>query len=144
MKKFNKKVIFIIAITYCFVNILVGILFLTFAEDIIAKIPVLNILVYGIGTDKPNDRGIYLSDWNEPITFEQIDSPPDGWPGDNHWFTLLSRYSRKKLKQYMKDNNLYIIPKDYPDIYSSISVEDLLGMLDFANTRGRFETTEKG
>ena len=96
-------------------------------EDAVAKVPYLNAFVYGV--DKP--MAIDLTDWKEKVTADQLDSLPYGWPEDDLWFNHLNPYTLRKLKEYMKKNNLYIVTKKYLELHSAISIDDAIEMLEF-------------
>ena len=117
------KTVIVIGVA-CFITLLAVIFF--FGEEIFAHIPYVGNLVRGLG--KP--MYIDASDWNKPITWDQLDEKPDGWYDGMIWFNYLNNYTRKKLKRYMKKNNLYIVPKEY-ELSSAMDLESVLEQLEF-------------
>ena len=66
----------------------------------------------------------YLS---EPITWEELDEEPPDWreKGNGDWFSMNS-YTKKLLKKYMKENNLGIVPSNWPDFKFTANLEECL------------------
>ncbi len=75
----------------------------------------------------PVDAGIYKN----PITYEQLDEVPKDFPiMHGYWFNAINWYTRGKLKKFMKQYNLGIVPKDYT-VDFAIRIEELLAELEF-------------
>lgn len=67
-----------------------------------------------------------------PITADQVDHIPEYWNTQNYgyWFSRLNSYTLHLLKDYMQENHLAIVPKDYV-FESSMTIEQVLSRLEF-------------
>ena len=65
-----------------------------------------------------------------PITWDKLDERPKEYDSTNSWFDFLNSYTRLQLKRYMKENDLYIVPKDY-NMDTAYDFEDCLNELEF-------------
>ena len=92
------------------------------------KVPVIGLFVLGIS----KSTGVDATNYNEPITCEQFITLPDDWTQDRgYWFsTALNKYTKGLIYDYMKENNLGIVPNDYA-FYSTYNFEGMLEVLEF-------------
>lgn len=92
----------------------------------IEQFPLFRVLAYGIS--KP--LFIEASQYPYPITWDRLDEAPQEYASTNGWFDLINNYSLAKLKKYMQENNLSIVPKDYA-LDSAVDINDLIQQLEF-------------
>lgn len=91
--------------------------------------------LFTLGISKP--VYIWASEYARPITYDMLDDVPDDFTSskDGVWFNYINKYTRSKLKKYMKQQNIYIVPKDY-ELDSAADIYYCLQVLEFRN-RGR-------
>ena len=65
-----------------------------------------------------------------PITWDTLDEEPVGFPTEYSWFNFINAYTKLQLKNYMKENKLYIVPKRYY-FYTSDDIGELMNILEF-------------
>lgn len=93
------------------------------------KIPVISDFVLQIELGPSAFDASYLK---EPIEWHQIDEEPADWEekGLGGWF-YLNPYTSKLLKDYMKSNNLAIVPGDWPELRFRMNLEQCLEIFEF-------------
>lgn len=74
-----------------------------------------------------------ISAYSEPITWNQLQERPEDYDPYNPWFDFINGYTIKLLEEYMKNNNLAIVPKEYL-LETSNTFEELLEVLEFVPT----------
>lgn len=79
--------------------------------------------------------GSFLS---EPLRWDQIDQIPEDLPDGEPWFYLNS-HTKNLLKNYMKENNLGIIP-DYWPLQTRSDFEDCLEVFRFVELEEKYRT----
>jgi len=84
--------------------------------------------LFTLGVSKP--LNIEASQYPYSITWNKLDNVPQEYASTNGWFNLINDYSRSKLKKYMQENNLVIVPKDYA-LDSAMDIDALLQELEF-------------
>ncbi|MBQ7935123.1 MAG: hypothetical protein IJ333_02090 [Clostridia bacterium] len=98
------------------------------------KVPFIRPFVVGI--ERP--MYIHADQCPYPITWDTLDEVPPGYPDGYWWFNLLNGYTQSLLKEYMKENQLYIIPKYY-EMNTADDFDELMDILEF----GSVEDLEK-
>ena len=91
------------------------------------KIPIIKEFVLQI---ELAPSGFDASGLSEPIRWDQLDKEPDEWNGYGRWFSM-NPYTKKLLKRYMMENNLGIVPDDWPDFKFRSNLEECLQTFDF-------------
>ena len=93
------------------------------------KVPLAGGWILGIELWSSSFDASYI---NEPITWEQLDVEPIDWDekGIGSWFSV-NTYTRNLLKDYMKQNNLGIVPNNWPDFKFRANLEECLETFDF-------------
>ena len=81
----------------------------------------------------PLEKEIYIIvDTNDVVTYDELETPPEYV--DTYmcrWFNSLSPITTFKLKNYMKKNNLIILPEKY-FLNNTIKFDELKEILQFA------------
>lgn len=93
----------------------------------IEQLPLFRVFAYGIS--KP--LFVEASQYPYPITWDRLDEVPQEYASTNGWFDLINNYSLAKLKKYMQENNLSIVPKDYA-LDSAMDIDELIQQLEFS------------
>lgn len=93
------------------------------------KIPIIKFFVLEVELWPSAFDASYLS---EPITWEELDEAPQDWEekGSGDWFSMNS-YTKKLLKKYMKENNVGIVPSNWPDFKFTANLEECLDCFEF-------------
>lgn len=65
------------------------------------------------------------------ITWEQLDNPPPEFDAENNQWFYLNPYTKWLLKNYMRENNLGIIPANYPNFHLSADFDECLETFRF-------------
>ena len=65
-----------------------------------------------------------------PITWDMLDEEPEGYPDGYAWFDYLNSYTRLQLKRYMRESNLYILPREYV-LMQNYDFERIMQNLEF-------------
>ena len=91
------------------------------------KIPVIG--AFFLELDKP--AGFDASACENIITWDQLDNPPADYNAENGPWFYLNPYTKRLLENYMKENNLGIIPENYPDFHLSADFEECLETFHF-------------
>ncbi len=89
------------------------------------KVPIISFFVLEI---ELWPAGFDASDLEEPITWDQLDEEPEGYTGN--WFAF-NTYTKNLLKDYMKENNLGIVPDCWPDFKFRSNFEECLETFEF-------------
>ncbi len=92
------------------------------------KVPVIGLFVLGIS----KSMGVAASYYDHPLTCEEFINKPEDWPEKlGYWFSnSLNNYTQGLIYDYMKENNLGIVPKDY--VFETTSdFEKMLEILEF-------------
>ncbi len=63
------------------------------------------------------------------VTYEQLNEPPAVYT-ESDWFNAINKYQRWKLKQYMKENDLIIVPGKYK-LSAGSQLEDMKEIFTF-------------
>lgn len=132
MNIFDKKisVAFVIAIAIIFIIVALASLAIANVDKLhLEKITPLRPFI--LQMQKP--RYIQASDCPHPITWDMLDEEPveKYFDVDNSWwFNMINDYTRLQLKNYMKENNLYIVPKDY-EMDTANDFNDCMEILEF-------------
>ncbi len=95
------------------------------------KIPLIGWLFLGV--DKP--AGFDATVCEGIITWEQIDNPPPAFDAENNGWFYLNPYTKRLLKNYMKENNLGIVPENYPDFHLSADFEECMETFRFVELK---------
>ena len=91
------------------------------------KIPIVG--VFFLELDKP--AGFDATVCKDVITWDELQNPPPEFDAvHNNWF-YLNPYTLWLLENYMKDNNLGIVPGDYPDFHLSADFDECLDTFEF-------------
>lgn len=95
------------------------------------KVPIIGHFVLQIELAPAAFDGSYLT---EPITWEQLDKEPEDWEGNGcgGWF-YMNPYTKKLIKNYMKENNLGILPGDWGDLHFRANFEECLEIFKFVS-----------
>ncbi len=93
------------------------------------KIPIIRIFCLEIELGSSSFDASHLT---EPITWNQLDEAPNGWDVDQNgfWFWF-NTYTKNMLKDYMRENNLGIIPDNWSDFKFTADFEDCLETFEF-------------
>ena len=93
------------------------------------KIPIIGYFVLEIELWPSAFDASYLE---KPITWEQLDEEPIDWDehGTGSWFSF-NAYTKNLLKKYMKENNLGIVPSNWPNFKFTANFEDCLECFEF-------------
>ena len=85
---------------------------------------------FTLGINKP--LYIWASEYPRPITYDMLDDVPNDFVSSKGglWFNCINKYTRSKLKKYMKQQNIYIVPKDY-ELDSAADIYECLQVLEF-------------
>lgn len=75
---------------------------------------------------------IQISPYTKPITWDQLSQEaPDDYDPYNYLYKYgINNYSRNMLAEYMRENNLAIVPKEYV-LDRSSTFEELLEVFEF-------------
>lgn len=91
------------------------------------KIPVIG--AFFLEIDKP--AGFDATVCKDVITWDELQNPPPEFDEEhNSWF-YLNPYTLWLLENYMRENNLGIVPGDYPDFHLSADFDECLKTFEF-------------
>ncbi len=95
------------------------------------KVPILNLFILQIELAPMAFDASHLT---EPITWDQLDNEPKGWNEEENgpWFCL-NAYTKNMLKNYMKENNLGIVPSYWQDFRLVSNFEECLEIFKFVS-----------
>ena len=91
------------------------------------KIP--GIGAFFLELDKP--AGFDATVCNDIITWDELKNPPPEFDAENNSWFYLNPYTLWLLENYMKENNLGIIPENYPDFHLSADFDECLETFHF-------------
>ena len=91
------------------------------------KIPVIG--GFFLEVDKP--AGFDATVCKDVITWDEVRNPPPEYDAENHCWFYLNPYTLWLLENYMRDNNLGIVPGDYPDFHLSADFDECLDTFEF-------------
>lgn len=91
------------------------------------KIPVIG--PFFLELDKP--AGFNASVCKDIIVWQQLDNPPEEFDAENNRWFYLNSYTKWLLKNYMKQNNLGIMPENYPTFHLSADFDECLDTFEF-------------
>ena len=91
------------------------------------KIPVIG--AFFLELDKP--AGFDATVCTDVITWDELKNPPPEFDAENNSWFYLNPYTLWLLENYMKENNLGIIPENYPDFHLSADFDECLETFHF-------------
>lgn len=93
------------------------------------KVPVIKFFVLEINLYPSGFDASYLK---EPIKWYQLDKEPDNFEneGIGPWFAI-NPYTKSLLKEYMRKNNIGIVPDSWDDLKLTSNLEECLDIFDF-------------
>ena len=91
------------------------------------KIPVIG--AFFLELDKP--AGFDATVCNNIITWDELKNAPPEFDSENNSWFYLNPYTLWLLENYMKENNLGIIPENYPDFHLSADFDECLKTFHF-------------
>lgn len=124
----SRTLILILAICLTFLTLLI--LFISKANSIRwDKIPLIGAFVLEVELWPSGFDASYIS---EPIKWYQLDDEPIDWEefGVGSWFSF-NTYTKNLLKDYMKNNNLGIVPNCWTDFKYRANFEECLETFEF-------------
>ena len=93
------------------------------------KVPIVSFFVLQINLYPADFDARYL---DEPIKWYQLDEEPEDFEGNGtgRWFAI-NPYTLNLLKNYMRDNNLGIVPDEWIDLQTTSNFEECLEIFEF-------------
>lgn len=134
-------------LTLCFALFFTLITFLTLFISNINKIrwdkvPIISFFVLQINLYPSDFDASYL---DEPIKWYQLDEEPEDFEGNGKgaWFAI-NPYTLNLLKNYMRDNNLGIVPDEWIGLQVTSNFEECLEIFEFVELSEEERTPIKG
>ena len=97
------------------------------------KIPVIG--AFFLELDKP--AGFDTTVCKDVITWDELKNPPPEFDAENNSWFYLNPYTLWLLENYMKENNLGIIPESYPNFHLSADFDECLETFHFIELKDK-------
>lgn len=106
------------------------------------KVPLIGYFVLEINLYPADMDASYLT---EPIKWYQLDEAPDDFDakGSGSWFAI-NPYTLNLLKEYMRTENLGIVPDRWNDLQITSDFEECLDIFEFVQLGEPLKTENKG